>query len=278
MSAARARKVALIGAGVMGEAILAGLLNAGYDSGSIVATDRRPERQDELAQKYGITMRGNVEAVTDAGVVIIVVKPYDVGTVLDEIAEVLDPSCLVVSVAAGVKTAFIESRVHPGQPVIRVMPNTPAQVAQGMSVVSAGSNATTDQVDLVTSILSATGRAVSVPEKHQDAATAVSGSGPAYLFMVAESMVEAAVQMGLTRDVATELVVQTLYGGATLLKETGEHPTILRERVTSPGGTTAAALRTLEDRGLRSAFMAAMESARDRSVALGAAEDSKPKG
>lgn len=278
MSAGRADKVALIGAGVMGEAILAGLLNAGYNSSTIVATDRRPERQDELAQKYGISMRGNIDAVTNAAVVIIVVKPYDVGTVLDEIREVLDPNCLVVSLAAGVQTAHIESLVHPGQPVIRVMPNTPAQVAQGMSVVSAGSNATTGQVELVTSILSATGRAVSVPEKHQDAATAVSGSGPAYLFLVAESMVDAAVQMGLGRDVATELVVQTLYGGATLLKETGEHPTILRERVTSPGGTTAAALRTLEDRGLRSAFMAAMESARDRSAALGAAEDSKPKG
>lgn len=278
MSVSRATKVALIGAGVMGEAILAGLLNAGYSSSTIVATDRRPERQDELAQKYGITMRGNVEAVTDAGVVIIVVKPYDVSTVLGEISEVLDPNCLVVSLAAGVTTSHIESLVHDGQPVIRVMPNTPAQVAQGMSVVSAGSNATDEQVELVTSILASTGRAVAVPEKHQDAATAVSGSGPAYLFLVAESMVEAAVQMGLTRDVATELVVQTLYGGASLLKETGEHPTILRERVTSPGGTTAAALRTLEDRGLRSSFMAAMEAARDRSVELGTAEDSKPKG
>lgn len=273
----RTSKVALIGAGVMGEAILAGLLNAGYSSSNIVATDRRPERQDELAQRYGITMHGNVEAVTGAKVVIIVVKPPDVGTVLEEIGEVLDTDTLVVSLAAGVRTEYIESLVHKGQPVIRVMPNTPAQVAQGMSVVSPGSSASADQVDLVTRILSATGRAVSMEEKHQDAATAVSGSGPAYLFLVAESMVEAAVQMGLTRDVATDMVVQTLYGSATLLKESGEHPTILRERVTSPGGTTAAALRTLEDHGLRSAFMAAMEAARDRSLELGAGNKPNPK-
>jgi pyrroline-5-carboxylate reductase len=158
-----------------------------------------------------------------------------------------------------------------GVAVVRVMPNTPAQVDEGMAAISPGSHSTQDHLDRVTEILSATGRVITVPERYQDAVTAISGTGPAYLFFVVEAMIEAGVHLGLPRDTATELVVQTMLGSAKLLRETGEHPTVLRERVTSPGGTTAAAVRQLEDHKVRAAFLVAMEAARDRSRELAAA-------
>jgi pyrroline-5-carboxylate reductase len=148
------------------------------------------------------------------------------------------------------------------------MPNTPALVDQGMAAISPGTHARTEHLDHVTEILSATGRVVTVPERYQDAVTAISGSGPAYLFFVVEAMIESGVHLGLPRDISTELVVQTMLGSATMLRETGEHPTVLRERVTSPGGTTAAAVKVLEDHKVRAAFLGAMEAARDRSRSL----------
>ncbi len=264
-------RLALLGAGVMGETVLSGLVRAGWDPGTIVATDRRPERVIELEATYGITMTGNVEAVADAGTVLLVVKPQDMRALLSEIAPALHHETLVVSMAAGVDTTTLEAGLPAGQPVVRVMPNTPAQVDEGMAAVSAGSSATTDHLERVREILSATGRVAVVPEAYLDAVTAISGSGPAYLFFVVEAMIEAGVHLGLPRDVSTELVVQTMLGSAKLLRESGEHPTVLRERVTSPGGTTAAALRELEDHKVRAAFLTAMEAARDRSRALAAA-------
>jgi pyrroline-5-carboxylate reductase len=176
-----------------------------------------------------------------------------------------------VSLAAGVDTASIESQLPEGVAVVRVMPNTPAQVDEGMAAISPGTHAQPEHLERVTAILSATGRVVTVPERYQDAVTALSGSGPAYLFFVVEAMIEAGVHLGLPRDIATELVVQTMLGSAKLLRETGEHPTVLRERVTSPGGTTAAAVRVLEDHKVRAAFLGAIEAARDRSRDLAAA-------
>jgi pyrroline-5-carboxylate reductase len=213
----------------------------------------------------------NLEAVAEADTVIVVVKPQDMHELLTEIAPMLRPHALVVSLAAGVDTASIESALGSDVAVVRVMPNTPAQVDEGMAAISPGSSATQDHLDRVTTILSATGRVVTVPERYQDAVTAISGSGPAYLFFVVEAMIEAGVHLGLPRDTATELVVQTMLGSAKLLRETGEHPTVLRERVTSPGGTTAAAVRQLEDHKVRAAFMGAIEAARDRSRDLAAA-------
>jgi pyrroline-5-carboxylate reductase len=172
---------------------------------------------------------------------------------------------LIVSLAAGVDTASIEDRLPEGTPVVRVMPNTPAQVDEGMAAISPGAHSDEEHLARVSELMSATGRVVIVPERYQDAVTAISGSGPAYLFFVVEAMIEAGVHLGLPRDTATELVVQTMLGSAKLLRETGEHPTVLRERVTSPGGTTAAAIRQLEDHKVRAAFITAMESARDRS-------------
>jgi pyrroline-5-carboxylate reductase len=263
--------LAILGAGVMGETVLSGLLRAGWHADQIVATDRRPERQHELTARYGIKMLENTEAVAEAETVILVVKPQDMSDLLKEIAESIKPGTLVVSLAAGVDTSFIESRLPEGVAVVRVMPNTPAQVDEGMAAISPGSHSTQDHLDRVTEILSATGRVITVPERYQDAVTAISGTGPAYLFFVVEAMIEAGVHLGLPRDTATELVVQTMLGSAKLLRETGEHPTVLRERVTSPGGTTAAAVRELEDHKVRAAFLRAMEAARDRSRELAAA-------
>lgn len=258
-------RLAILGAGVMGETVLSGLLRAGWSADDIVATDRRPEREAELRETYGIRMTTNAEAAGEADTVILVVKPQDMRELLAEIAGVLKPDVLVVSLAAGVDTASIESQLPDGTAVVRVMPNTPAQVDEGMAAISPGTHTDQAQLDHVTEILSATGRVLTVPERYQDAVTAISGSGPAYLFFVVEAMIEAGVHLGLPRDTATQLVVQTMLGSAKLLRETGEHPTVLRERVTSPGGTTAAAIRQLEDHAVRSAFIGAMEAARDRS-------------
>jgi pyrroline-5-carboxylate reductase len=251
--------------------VLSGLLRAGWHPDQIVATDRRPERQVELTAKYGIQMMENTEAVADVQTVILVVKPQDIRDLLDELSGVIAPGTLVVSLVAGVDTAYIESALAEGVAVVRVMPNTPAQVDEGMAAISPGSHSSQAHLDRVTAILSATGRVLTVPERYQDAVTAISGSGPAYLFFVVEAMIEAGVHLGLPRDTATELVVQTMLGSAKLLRETGEHPTVLRERVTSPGGTTAAAVRQLEDHKVRAAFIGAIEAARDRSRDLAAA-------
>lgn len=265
------RRLAVIGAGVMGETVVSGLLRAGWDADDIVATDRRVDRQAELSMRYGIRMVDNAQAVAGAETVVLVVKPQDMSELLTEIAGVVAPTTLVVSLAAGVDTASIESQLPAGVAVVRVMPNTPAQVDEGMAAISAGAHAGPEHLARVTEILSATGRVVTVPERYQDAVTALSGSGPAYLFFVVEAMIEAGVHLGLPRDIATELVVQTMLGSAKLLRETGEHPTVLRERVTSPGGTTAAAVRQLEDHKVRAAFLGAIEAARDRSRDLAAA-------
>ncbi|MGJ6979893.1 pyrroline-5-carboxylate reductase [Aestuariimicrobium soli] len=264
----RPTRLAILGVGVMGETILSGLIDAGWDRSSIIGTDRRAARRAELSRTYGIECLENAEAVTGADTVVLVVKPQDLPDLLAEIRPNLAPDALVVSLAAGVTTDLIESKLPAGSPVVRVMPNTPAMVGEGMAAVSGGSHATPDQVARVVDLMQAVGKAIVVPEKYQDAVTAISGSGPAYLFFVVESMIEAGVHLGLPRDVSTELVVQTMLGSATLLRDSGTHPTVLREQVTSPGGTTAAAIRELEDHKVRAAFITAMEAARDRSRSL----------
>ncbi|HEX2895785.1 MAG TPA: pyrroline-5-carboxylate reductase [Marmoricola sp.] len=259
--------VAIIGAGVMGETLLSGLIRGGRDVADLMVGEKRPERAEELRERYGVTVVGNSEAA-QAQTVVLVVKPQDMADVLTEIAPHLRPGQLVVSLAAGITTAAIEKHIPEGVAVVRVMPNTPALVDEGMAAISPGSHCDDEHLATAEGLLSATGRVVRVPEKQQDAVTAISGSGPAYLFFVVEAMIEAGVHLGLPRTTATELVVQTVVGSAKLLRETGTHPTVLREQVTSPGGTTAAAIRELEDHKVRAAFITAMEAARDRSVAL----------
>ncbi|MCA0251886.1 MAG: pyrroline-5-carboxylate reductase [Actinobacteria bacterium] len=260
--------LAVIGAGVMGETLIAGLLRAGWASSDIIASDRHAARLTEIEARHGIRTAETAEAAGQADTVMLVVKPQDLGEVLPQIASTLRPDALVVSLCAGITTATIEAALPGGTPVVRVMPNTPAQVDEGMAAVSAGTTAEARHLEHATALLSAVGKVVVVPEKYQDAVTAISGSGPAYLYFVVEAMIDAGVMLGLPRDTATTLVVQTMYGSAKLLSESGLHPTVLKERVTSPGGTTAAALRELESHKVKAAFITAMEAARDRSRSL----------
>lgn len=259
---------AIFGAGVMGEALLSGLLRSKAADSTLIVAERRPERAAELKAKYSIDVVDNIQAAQVADTVVIVVKPQDMDSLLSEISAYIKPTALVISLAAGITTAYIEQRLAQGAAVVRVMPNTPALVDEGMSALTAGAHCTAEGLALADKLLSAVGKTVTVPEKYQDAVTAISGSGPAYIFYVVEAMIEAGVVLGLPRATAHDLVVQTVVGAAAMLRETGEHPTVLRENVTSPAGTTAAALRELDDHKVRAAFVTAMEAARDRSQQL----------
>jgi len=258
-------QIAILGAGVMGETLLSGLIRGGRPVAELLVGEKRAERAAELQERYGVEVVGNVEAAQKADTLVLVVKPQDMDDLLAEIAPHIRQGQLVVSLAAGITTAFIESRLQDGTPVVRVMPNTPALVDEGMAAISRGSHCDEGHLAEAEALMASTGRVIRVPEKQQDAVTAISGSGPAYLFFVVEAMIEAGVHLGLPRGTAAELVVQTVVGSAKLLRETGEHPTVLRERVTSPGGTTAAAIRELEDHKVRAAFLTALEAARNRS-------------
>jgi pyrroline-5-carboxylate reductase len=260
--------VAILGAGVMGETLASGLIRAGRAPADLVLTERRPDRAQELRDTYGVEVVSNLEAAKRAETLVLVVKPQDMTALLDEIADEVRAGQLVISLAAGITTALIESRLAAGVAVVRVMPNTPALVDEGMAAIAPGTHCDNDHLNEAEQLLRSVGRVVHVPEYQLDAVTAISGSGPAYLFFVVEAMIEAGVHLGLPRTTATELVVQTVVGSAKMLRETGEHPIVLRERVTSPGGTTAAAVRQLEDHKVRAAFMTAVEAARDRSRAL----------
>jgi len=260
--------VAIFGGGVMGEALLSGLLRSGRSPEGIVVTERRPERAAVLTAKYGVSIVDNVEAAKIADELVVVVKPQDMGVLLDEIATHVRSDAVMISLAAGITTAYLESRLPAGTAVVRVMPNTPTLVDQGISAISAGAHCDDEHLALAESMLRSVGQVVRVPEKQQDAVTAISGSGPAYIFYVVEAMIDAGVLLGLPRPTAKELVVQTLVGAGAMLRETGEHPTVLRENVTSPAGTTAAAIRALDDHKVRAAFLSAMEAARDRSQEL----------
>jgi pyrroline-5-carboxylate reductase len=260
--------VAIVGAGVMGETLLSGLIRSGRATGDLLVAERRPERIAELTAKYDVKVVGNQEAAAAANTLVLVVKPQDMAGVLGEVGEHLRAGTLVVSLAAGITTDFLQTRLPTGTPVVRVMPNTPALVDEGMAAISPGSHCDDAHLAEAEALLRSCGKVIRVPENYQDAVTAISGSGPAYIFFVVESMIEAGVHLGLPRTTSSELVIQTLVGSAKMLRETGTHPTVLREQVTSPGGTTASALRELEIHKVRAAFLAAMEAARDRSREL----------
>lgn len=270
MSAAVRSGLAIIGGGKIGEALLSGLVRRGGPEG-IVVCERSAERAAQLAQRYGVAVAELAEVAARARVLLLAVKPQDIGALLAALAGSVDAGHLVVSVAAGVPTSTIEAALPEGVPVVRVMPNTPALVDEGMSVLSAGTHADEEHLDEAEELLAAVGRVRRVPEVQQDAVTALSGSGPAYFFYLVEAMVDAGLLLGLPRDLAADLVVQTALGSAVMLRDSGEHPVALREAVTSPGGTTIAAIRELERHGVRSALIAAVEAAHDRSVELGRA-------
>ncbi|WP_460604742.1 pyrroline-5-carboxylate reductase [Jatrophihabitans fulvus] len=262
--------VALLGGGKMGEALLSGLLRAGRTPEQVTVSEKYAERARYLADTYGVRVVDAAEAAAGAAVVVIAVKPHDVAAALDSVAPVLSSGHLVVSVAAGVPTARLEAPLPDGVPVVRCMPNTPALVGLGMTAISGGTHAADDHLDAAEQLLAAVGRVVRVPEHQLDAVTAVSGSGPAYVYLLVEALTEAAVGEGLPRPLATELAVQTALGAATMLNESGDHPVLLREAVTSPGGTTAAGVRELERHGLRTAVGEAVAAAARRSRELGA--------
>ena len=266
-------RIAVLGAGKIGEALLAGLIAAGQPADELVFTERHPERAAELTARHGVAARDVRAAVGPADLVVVAVKPQNIAPVLAELAPALRPGTLVVSLCAGLPIALFEGALPEGTPVVRVMPNTPMLVGEAMSAISAGRHAGNDELAAVEKMLSAVGRVVRVPEPQQDAVTALSGSGPAYFFFLVEAMIDAGILLGLPRAVAAELIVQSAFGAATMLRESTDHPVILREAVTSPGGTTIAAIRELEKHGVRAALIAAIEAARDRSVELGRAAE-----
>ena len=264
------RKVAILGAGKIGESLLAGLLSSEWCApDEVVVTGRREERVRELEERYGV--RGtlsNAEAVHGASLVVIAVKPQDFETLLGEVGGLLTEEQTVLSVAAAIPTAHIEARVAPGVPVVRAMPNAPALVHEGMAGVCAGAHAGDEHLAVAEEVLSHLGAVARVPEPYMDAVTAVSGSGPAYFALHAEAMIEAGILLGLGRETSTQLVVQTMLGTAKLLRDEGIHPVELREAVTSPGGTTIQAIRELEQAGVRAAFLNAIQAAMVRSREL----------
>lgn len=260
-------RIAVVGAGAMGGALLRGWIANGQDPSGILVVDSYTPRVTELVSEFGV--RGvELHEAAGADVVVLAVKPHQVRTVAASLGAALDPATVVVSIAAGVPLARLSEALPEGQPVFRVMPNTPALVGHGMAGVVPGPGTTSEQQRIVVNLLEAVGKAVVVDEDHIDALMALSGSGPAYLFYVAEAMIEAGVHQGLTRAEASALVNQTFVGAAAMLDESGESATTLRERVTSPAGTTAAALRTLDDHGVRAAFLSAVEACRQRGVEM----------
>jgi pyrroline-5-carboxylate reductase len=264
------RRICVLGAGKAGEALVAGLLSSGWAKpADIVATARHQERLDDLRERYGIEATlDNAAAVKGAQVVVIAVKPQDIEALLTDAAAALEPSQMVLSIAAAIPTKLIERHVGDGIPVVRAMPNAPVTVHEGMAGVAGGAHATEEHIALAEEVLGSVGRSVRVDEAHMDAVTAVSGSGPAYFALLAESMIEAGILLGLSREVATDLVVQTMFGTAKLLRDEKMHPVELREMVTSPGGTTISAIRELEQAGVRAAFLNAIQAAMNRSREL----------
>jgi len=262
--------IAILGAGKMGEALASGLLRAGVvGPGEIVAAARRDDRAKQLRDSYGIEVTTAPEAAVRAQTLVIAVKPQDMAALLDEISPVVTPAALVISVAAGITTAFIGSKLKGDVPVVRVMSNTPVLVDEAMSVISPGRHAKEEHLRRAEELLRPVGKVLRIPEAQQDAATALSGSGPAYVYFLVEAMVDAGILLGMPRSEALEMVKQAVYGAATMLRDSGEHPVLLREAVTSPGGTTISAIRELERHGVRAAVLSAIEAARDRGRELG---------
>jgi pyrroline-5-carboxylate reductase len=281
-------RIAIIGGGNIGEALLSGLLRAGRQVKDLVVAEKDPNRAKYLAEKYGVLVTSVGDAAESATFIVIAVKPGDVEKVIDDIAEAAaradsgTDEQVFVSVAAGVGTGYYEAKLPAGAPVVRVMPNAPMVVGGGVSALAPGRFATPEQLKEVAGIFDAVGGVLTVTEAQMDAVTAVSGSGPAYFFLMAEAMVDAGVAVGLSRAVATGLVAQTMAGSAAMLLDRLDDaaksaagaamdtsPAELRAMVTSPGGTTAAGLRELERGGLRAAVANAVEAAKMRSEQLG---------
>ncbi|WP_370328338.1 pyrroline-5-carboxylate reductase [Euzebya sp.] len=263
-------RIGILGLGRLGEALLSGLLRSGAAKpDQIRGTVRHDDRAAALTERLGIEVSTDSAAVADwADIVVVAVKPQSLQGLFDQVAGHIRPGEPVITVAAGVPTERFEAAL--GEiPVVRVMTNVPVLVDEAMSAISAGAHADEDHLLLAERFLSQVGRVVRMREEDLDAVTALSGSGPAYFFLLAEAMIDAGILLGLPRDVATELITQTMTGSALMLRDTGRHPVELRESVTSPGGTTIAAIRVLEEQKVRAAFLNAIEAAKLRSEQLG---------
>ncbi|MCG3150409.1 MAG: Pyrroline-5-carboxylate reductase [Verrucomicrobiae bacterium] len=265
------KTLAFIGAGNMAEALIRGLLvNKVLPGQQIIATDVRADRLEFLAKSYSIrTSQDNAAASREADIIILAVKPQHMSLALASLA--IQPTALIISIAAGITTARIEKELAGTARVIRVMPNTPALVGAGAAALALGARATPADLEIAEGILNAVGTTVRVEEKLLDAVTALSGSGPAYVFLVAEALIKAGIEQGLPADIARKLAIHTIFGAAVLLAESTDEPAELRRKVTSPGGTTAAALKVFEDRHLTAIFAAALDAAARRSRELSAA-------
>ena len=263
------KKLAIVGAGMMGEALARGLFASGWSVDDLVLVDIRSERLDEIGDALKVeTSSDSAQACGNASGVLLAVKPQDAATALETISSSIGADGLV-SIVAGLTTSSIEEHLGHGSSVVRAMPNTPARVGKGVTALATGSHATKATRNLAETVFSAVGPVVWLDEDQLDAVTALSGSGPAYVFYLAEAMVDAATALGLERDVAATLAFATIEGAGAMLQQTGELPATLRQQVTSPGGTTAAAIEVLESRKARDLIADALRAARDRSKELG---------
>lgn len=258
------KRAAIMGAGVMGEAMIVSLLRSGFSSESIVIREKRSDRAAEIIKRHGVS----AGSLSDCDFVIVAVKPQDIATTLAELASEVKDSTLIISLLAGTKSAKFESGLKTGARVVRVMPNTPLLLGKGAAAVAKGKNATTEDVAFVISLLEQSGVAIEVGEELMDAVTATSGSGPAYVFRFVEAMIAAAKELGMDEPDAALLVKETLIGAAKMISDSGKDVATLRENVTSPNGTTAAALASFNESNIDAIVLKAMRAARDRSVEL----------
>ncbi|MDD4801845.1 MAG: pyrroline-5-carboxylate reductase [Syntrophomonas sp.] len=262
-------RLGIIGCGRMAYALLKGIDSGSAAYSAVYACDTYRERTELFASEFNAVPVSASDLVAACDIIILAVKPDQIKTVLSATSDRWNNEKLLVSIAAGIKTEVIENALKEPVPVVRVMPNTPSLIGEGASAIAAGRYAGSADLNLVQTILSRVGTAIIIDEVYMDAVTAVSGSGPAYLFLVAEAMMDAALALGLNSDVARRLVVQTLKGSIAMLEQSNEHPAVLKAQVTSPGGTTIAGLRQLEAGGIRESFFAAIEKACQRSKELG---------
>ena len=264
------KKMVLIGGGNMGKSLLRGILKAGLTPPeNITVIDIHPGKLDSLHKEFGVPAKKEARtAIPGADLVILAVKPMTLNEVLDGIQKVVNPEQLFISIIAGVESTYIRDRIGKGNPVIRAMPNIAATVDAAASAIAGCPPATEEHLELAEAIFAAVGEVVRVEEGHLDAVTGLSGSGPAYIYMVIEALCDGGVKMGLPREVAMKLATQTVYGAAKLVKETGQHPATLKDQVTTPGGTTICAVHELEERGLRAMLISAVVTATERSKAL----------
>ncbi|MFZ9986407.1 MAG: pyrroline-5-carboxylate reductase [Candidatus Nanopelagicales bacterium] len=260
--------IGVIGAGAMGEVFVAGLLRAGTEPARLIISEKRTERAEEVSQRYGVRAVPVGQIARECATVLLLVKPQDIPGVIDELASHLADGAVVISLAAGVRLAALEARL-PRAAVVRAMPNTPALVDLGITAISPGTSCSATQADYVESLLAAVGPVVRVPEDLQDAVTATSGSGPAYVFRLVEAMIAGSIALGVPPETARQLVSQTVLGAATMAAQPGADAGVLRQQVTSPGGTTAAALAVFDEADLMGLVARAMEAARDRGRELG---------